>query len=309
MSNKKVLVVEDDVVLRDVLVEKLKKTGYETIAAADGEEAMAIVRESKPDLMLLDILMPRKGGMEVMEDLNADPNLRTIPVIIISNSGQPVEIERARHLGAKDFLIKAVFDPKEVMDKVADVLLEVEKEAQQKAGVVTEGNVAQDDLNAVLKETESQATPQPASEVVNNEGGSGLIEPSADIPENTKGKGSVLIVEDDKFLRELFVRKLFSEGFQVDSAIDSDEAFEILSKGKPDIIFLDLILPGMDGFEILTRIKKDDRLKNIPVMVISNLGQKEDIDRAMRLGATDFLVKANFTLDEIISRVQQILHG
>ena len=304
MSNKKILVVEDDIVLRDVLVEKLKQSGYDTAAASDGEEAMSIVREAKPDLMLLDILMPRKGGMEVMEDLNADPDLRSIPVIIISNSGQPVEIERARHLGAKDFLIKAVFDPSEVMEKVKSVLIDVEKSYTPGAEDAVDPT---QDLQDVLQQTEKQATSniiQPEEEKL----GSGIV-PAEDSPENTGGKGKVLIVEDDKFLRELFVRKLFSEGFQVDSAIDSDEAFEILSKNKPDIIFLDLILPGMDGFEILTRIKKDDRIKNIPVLVISNLGQKEDIDRAMRLGATDFLVKANFTLDEIISRVMQILHG
>ena len=303
MPNKKILVVEDDIVLRDVLVEKLKQSGYDTVAAADGEEAMAIVRESKPDLMLLDILMPRKGGMEVMEDLNADPDLRTIPVIIISNSGQPVEIERARHLGAKDFLIKAVFDPSEVMEKVKTVLIESEKTS--KATVGGEVNATQD-LQDVLQDTEAQMKNEaPVAETE----ASGSLTLAPDAPDKKGSKGNVLIVEDDKFLRELFVRKLFSEGFQVESAIDSDEAFEILSKSKPDIIFLDLILPGMDGFEILTRIKKDDRIKKIPVLVISNLGQKEDIDRAIRLGATDFLVKANFTLDEIISRVMQILHG
>ncbi|MCK5027291.1 MAG: response regulator, partial [Candidatus Pacebacteria bacterium] len=99
----------------------------------------------------------------------------------------------------------------------------------------------------------------------------------------------------------------FNEGFDVDSAIDAEQAFDALKKKKPEIILLDLILPGVDGFEILTQIKADDNLKDIPVMVISNLGQKEDIDRAMELGAVDFLIKANYTLDEIISRVLTVL--
>lgn len=295
MINQKILVVEDDNVLREVLTEKLRKTGYEAIQAEDGEEAMEIIRKDKPALILLDILMPRKGGMEVMEDLAADPDLHKIPVIVISNSGQPVEVKRARELGARDFLIKAVFDPNEVLDKVNKILQE---ESLQIGG----GEVEDSKSDAVvdISPTHEEA-PEDIQEVDN------LVESNG--TEGNPKRGKVLVVEDDKFLRELFVRKLFTEGFEVDSAIDAGEVFEILAEKKPEVILLDLILPGIDGFEILATIKKDQKLKNIPVMVISNLGQKEDVDRAMELGAVDFLVKANFTLDEIIARVLIVLRG
>ena len=121
------------------------------------------------------------------------------------------------------------------------------------------------------------------------------------------GKKFVVVVEDDKFLRELLVRKLMSEGFDVESAIEASAAFTILAQRTPNIILLDLILPGVDGFEILTRIKADPKLVNVPVIILSNLGQKEDLDRAMTLGAKDFMVKANFTLDEIVAKVQGIV--
>ena len=105
--SKKIFVVEDDATLRNVLLEKLSKSGYATEGAEDGEVALQKLRDGlRPDLMLLDILMPRKNGMEVMEEMRADPAFKNIPVMIISNSGQPVEIERAKELGAKDFLIK-----------------------------------------------------------------------------------------------------------------------------------------------------------------------------------------------------------
>ena len=126
--------------------------------------------------------------------------------------------------------------------------------------------------------------------------------------DNKIGNGKkVLVVEDDKFLRELFVKKLFTEGFEVKNSVDAQGAFEILEQEKPDIILLDLILPGIDGFEILGKIKADQSLAAIPVLILSNLGQQEDIDRAMSLGAYDFLVKANFTLDEIVERVKKVL--
>ncbi len=127
---------------------------------------------------------------------------------------------------------------------------------------------------------------------------------------NTNNSGNkVLVVEDDKFLRELFVKKLFNEGFDVKNSIDAQGAFQSIEESKPDIILLDLILPGVDGFEILAKIKADENITDVPVLILSNLGQQEDIDRAMSLGAHDFLVKANFTLDEIVLRVKEILKG
>ena len=79
---------------------------------------MEKMKKAKPDLILLDIIMPRKGGFEVMEGMQGDENLKGIPIIVISNSGQPVEIDRAKELGAKDWLIKTEFDPREVLEKV-----------------------------------------------------------------------------------------------------------------------------------------------------------------------------------------------
>ena len=289
MGNKKILIVEDDVVLRDVLKEKLLQKGYIVSAVEDGEQALQHVAEDKPDLILLDILMPRKGGMEVMEEMNQDDELKKIPVIVISNSGQPVEVQRAKKLGAKEFLIKAVFDPNEVLEKVEKVLNESSTNA------VSFGGGEEDEDSTTVVELDDKET----KDVSNKE----------KFSEARRGnKCKILVVEDDKFLRELFVRKMFNEGFDVDSAIDAEQAFDVLKKKKPEIILLDLILPGVDGFEILGQIKKDDKLKDIPVMVISNLGQKEDIDRAMKLGAVDFLIKANYTLDEIITRVLIVLN-
>jgi len=117
---KKILLVEDEEILLDLLQKKLTKEGYEISVARDGEEGLKIMREMepKPDLILLDIVMPKMGGFEVMEEMVKEPELKKIPVIIISNSGQPVELDRAQKLGAKDWLIKTEFDPEEVIEKV-----------------------------------------------------------------------------------------------------------------------------------------------------------------------------------------------
>lgn len=115
---KKILLVEDEEIMIDLLERKLTEEGYQSFVARDGEEGLQMMKKIKPDLVLLDIIMPKKGGFEVMAEMQKDKELKRIPVIVISNSGQPVEIDRAQQLGAKDWLIKTEFDPREVLDKV-----------------------------------------------------------------------------------------------------------------------------------------------------------------------------------------------
>ena len=115
---KKILLIEDEEIMIDLLQRKLNKEGYEVSIARNGEEGLKLMREQNPDIILLDIIMPRMGGFEVMEEMQKDKDLKKIPIIVISNSGQPVEIDKAQKLGAKDWLIKTEFDPREVIDKV-----------------------------------------------------------------------------------------------------------------------------------------------------------------------------------------------
>jgi len=119
---KKILIIEDEDIIIEVLEKKLKEAGYETDIARDGKEGIEKAKEIKPDLILLDIMMPVMDGFEVMENMNKDEELKDIPVLIVSNSGQPVELNRARELGADDWLIKTEFDPIEVLEKVRRII-------------------------------------------------------------------------------------------------------------------------------------------------------------------------------------------
>ena len=116
---KKILFIEDEEIIIELLQKKLSDVGYDVTVARDGLSGLEKMKEISPDLVLLDIVMPKMGGFEVMEEMNKDSELKKIPVIIISNSGQPVELDKAKALGAKSWLIKTEFDPKEVIDKVA----------------------------------------------------------------------------------------------------------------------------------------------------------------------------------------------
>mgnify|MGYP001573612784 CR=1 FL=1 len=116
-------------------------------------------------------------------------------------------------------------------------------------------------------------------------------------------KPTVLIVEDDHFLRDLVARKLEVSGFVVLQAIDGAEGLSILKDHTPDVVLLDMVLPGMSGLDILKSIKSNPKTQSIPVVILSNLGQKGDMERAKELGADGYMVKAHTDLGEIVKTV------
>lgn len=264
----KILILEDEKMLMHLISSKLEKEGFEVDMAFDGEEGWKKIKDGQSDLILLDIIMPKMNGYEVLEKMRKE-NIK-IPVIIISNSGQPVEIEKTKEMGAVDYLIKTEFEPAEVLEKVKNYL--------QKNGH-TKGVSAEE----IFKPRQAEGV--------------------------RKLNLNVLLVEDDPFLREICSKKLAKEGYTVYEAADGAEALDTVKKVKPHIVLLDVILPTMDGFQILKGIRSDNdkEVSQVPVIMLSNLGQEDDIKRAMELGANDYLVKAHFTTDEIADRINSTL--
>jgi len=117
----------------------------------------------------------------------------------------------------------------------------------------------------------------------------------------------VIIAEDDKFLLKAYQVKLNKSGFEVKYATDGAEVLEILKTFKPDLIVLDLIMPKKDGFYVLEQVKANPDLKHIPILVTSNLGQKEDIDRAKALGAHDYIIKSDMSLNDLVAKISSAI--
>lgn len=122
MPDKTILIVEDEQILVDVLERRLKQEDYEVEVARDGQQGLELIQSIQPDLILLDIVMPKMGGFEVLEKMNEDPELSELTVMVISNSGQPVQLDKAEELGAEDWIIKTEFDPDQVIKKVGRIL-------------------------------------------------------------------------------------------------------------------------------------------------------------------------------------------
>lgn len=119
--------------------------------------------------------------------------------------------------------------------------------------------------------------------------------------------GNILIIEDDAFMSGLLQRKFAQENYGIFNAVNAESAFEALKKNKIDLILLDIILPGTDGIVFLNSIKKSPEYKEIPVIITSNLGQPEEIERGLKEGAADYIVKANTAPAEIVEKVKSVL--
>lgn len=264
-TNKKLIVlIEDEEILSNLLVQKLVKSGYEVKSATDGESGLNLIFEAKPDLVLLDMMLPKLNGFDILKKLTEQKMLPGLPVIIISNSGQPIEIERAKKMGIRDYLIKVNFNPDEVLLKV----------------------------NGVFDSGKEQVF--------------GQIQPSAAGEDKDEIK-NILIVEDDMFMAGLLERKFKQGKFNILKASNANQARETLSSNQIDLMLLDVVLPGMDGLSFLRELKSNGKFRKIPVMITSNLGQQEEIERGLSEGAIDYIVKAHSTPSEIVEKVEKVL--
>jgi len=253
----KILIIEQDVFFGNVIQQKLNESGFETIVVNSGAVALEQVHLASPDLIVIDMEISTADPLTILREKQNDKNIKSIPVIMISRSGDLSEIKTALNLGVSDYIVKAQLNLDEFVLKVKSQLSKVKASA---SGAV----------NILL------------------------------------GK-KVMWVEDDQFLSDLISRKLGNQGSRLMYARTGEEALKILETEIPDIIILDILLPGISGFDILEKLKSEDRLKSVPVIILSNFSQNNEIERANKLGAKKFLIKASIVLDDLVRELQAVL--
>jgi len=275
---KKILLVEDEQTIGNLVQLALEEKGYEVTFVKDGESGYSAVHETNFDLVLLDIMLPGMNGFEVLEKLNEEKVIPALPVIIISNSGESVEIKRALDLGIRDYLVKVNFEPNEVVEKVNAVFANEKggKDTDEKQG----DNEGDDETNT------------------SNESDGG----------KESDKAHVLIVEDDELLSTTLSRNFSERNMGPIVATSASEARTVLAR-EPGVkvILLDVLLPDVNGFDFLKELKETNKWGDIPVIITSNLGQKEDIEKGKELGADGYFVKATMLPDEICDRVSEMI--
>ena len=117
----------------------------------------------------------------------------------------------------------------------------------------------------------------------------------------------VLIVDDDPFILDMYVLKFKESGFQVETAQDGKSGLKKVKDTQPDVVLLDVVMPAMDGFDVLQELKKIMPAPLPKIILLTNLGQKEDVDRGLQLGADDYIIKAHFTPTEVVGKVKKVL--
>lgn len=268
---KRILLIEDEPTISSLIIRALKKEGYEVVSAEDGEAGIAAIYAEEYDLILLDIMLPVLNGFDILEQLDTDQKIADVAVIVISNSGEPIEVDRLLKLGVQDFLVKANFSPDEVVEKV----------------------------NAALR----NERPHESTDSTASEAGSGVVEHErgrADDSDSEEEKQKVLIVEDEKMLFEMLSRGFTKQGAVPKAATSAEAARTILFEEQDiSVIILDILLPDTDGFTFLEELKSDERWKDIPVVIASNLSESDEVERGRALGAAGYFVKAISLPDEI----------
>lgn len=258
--SEKILIALGDPSLSEDLSKKLAGKGYKVETVISGKDVLSKASSSKPDLILLDILLPDKNGYEVLTEKILNKDTSEISVIVMSNGGNPIQMNKIPETPSiKDYIIKTHITSDEVMDKIEKAF-----------------------GREVVKEGEG-------SEI-----------------KVTKKDKKILWVEDDRLLGNILSKKFESSGYDLLKATTGPEAFAILEKDIPHLIVLDILLPEMNGFDVLQKIKINESWKNIPIIMLSNLSKQSDIEKAKQLGANRFIVKAAVSLDEIIAEVENL---
>jgi len=285
---KKILIIEDDTVLGSVMAKKLMNDGNDVQLIQESIESIGKIKEFRPDIILLDIFLPVMTGFDILKLKKADAEIAGIPVLVLSNSLQPIQHQQMYDLGISKFLIKSDVSPADIAVSINGIL---DHEATH--------NSLNPNNPSTMTSTDSQASQQP---VANPQDSANPVGQPGSI---ISGK-SILIVEDDNFLGGILSTRISNQGGKVTRARTGEDALVALQGGNLDIVLLDILLPGMDGFEVLKRLRSDEKTKDLPVIVISNFNQMSDKEKAASLGA-QFLVKALITPDDIVQRVEETL--
>jgi PAS domain S-box-containing protein len=279
LDQKSILIADDDDNIRQLLRQELEPRGYLVREAKDGADAIAQIKALHPDLILLDIMMPKMNGFDVALVLKNDLAVTNIPIIILSGIE---ERERARNLGVEAYLTKPI--DADLLDQTITKLLSQPITVSKPDPIPTTG-VATKPLNvdALIRQLK-----QP------------IASSNLGVAEHLY---TILVVDDDASTRKLLRQELEAKGFAVREAKDAADAIAQVQEIKPDLITLDVIMPDVNGYALAAILKNDPLTVDIPIIMVSVLDHKET---GLRLGADRYITKP-INMDTLIHDVDTLL--
>lgn len=277
-AGARILAVDDEPQNLELMEAILQASGYEVVLASGGDEALTLGREKRPDLIVLDLMMPGLSGFEVCARLKTDPQTGGTPVLIVTALNQIADKERALAAGGDDFLTKPV--------QSAELLARVEALLK-----VRHLNRDLDRALAYLQELELARRATRSG-------------PAGKAPGPLIGAPTVLVVDDEPLIRQMFCDILREAGYVTYAAEDGPRAVDIARQETIDVILLDIMMPGMSGLEVLAKL--GEITPNSPVIIATASATSENAIAALRLGAFDFIVKG-FKSEVMLTTVARAL--
>ena len=253
-AKRKILIVEDEPFLSDMYKVKFASLGFAVVTADNGEKGIATMRQEKPDVVLLDIIMPVMDGYTVLKEVRADPELKQQLIVIFSNLGQEEEVTKGMQLGADDYLVKSNLTPTELIKKIDAVL------AKGKS----------DKANTVLPI-------------------------------------KVLIIEDTRDIIDIYTARCTQENMECQVAENGAWGVKVAQTSPVDIILLDISMPALNGLEALKTLRATPKLKDTPIIVLSNSLMDDDMEAAKTAGASEVYLKARVTPSQVINRIRELV--
>jgi|SRR5579883_143190 len=271
---KRLLLVEDEQVNRELFRRRLERKGYAVVPAENGLQAIELAKSEKPDLVLMDLGLPDLDGWEATRRIKADAATAAIPIIVLSAHASTEAREKAFAAGSEDFETKPVnWDV--LFKKIEDVIAKAIEKAKAKAAA----SQADDEIDLGGSPDATSIT-----QILHSPKASAK-EPAEPQPKR------ILVVEDNDANRVMLCRRLNKHGYITTEAANGREALDAVAKERFDLVLCDIMMPGVDGYEVLKEMKSDPDLQPIPIIMISALDEMASVVRCIEMGAEDYLQK------------------
>src|SRR5262249_30891572 len=259
----RILLVEDNQLNREMFARRLERKGFQVVTAGNGQEAVNLARSERLDLILMDRSLPIRDGGEATRRLKKDEGTRALPIIALTAHAMVGDREKALAAGCEEYETKPVDLPR--------LMAKIEKLAGPRSAAQNKQPPQAPSL--LTRPTPSAAeTARPAAP------------PSADAP-------LILVVDDNQLNRDLLSRRLEREGFRVALANDGREAVARVEQQHFDLVLLDVMMPQLNGIEVLQHIRRSFSMLELPVLILTAKSQSEDVVSALRMGANDYVTK------------------
>jgi CheY-like chemotaxis protein len=271
---KKLLIIEDEEYLSEMYKICFESSGYEIVIAENGEDGLQLAKKERPDLILLDIMLPKMNGYQVLEELRRNPETKDLKVFFLSNLGQNSEIRKGIEVGADGYFIKSNLTPSQLVKNIDKFFTgEIVGEAKPES-------------NMQLKK--ASLTSNQAERKLEHE-------------------YRILMIEGNEGLIEMYSMQFAKNKIKLDVAKNGAWGLKMARQNAYDAIIMDMVMPAMNGYSALKQLKSDEKTRDIPVVLLSNSAQDKDIEKAMQLGAADFLLKSRVTPVDLVKHIIKLI--